>query len=83
MRRAGLARKTAAGGCAANERANRKRAKSAYRGSADATPRMSALVEKPGNECVRLIIRRSWVRSLPAPLAPALAAVPLTCAKYG
>jgi hypothetical protein len=55
-------------GPAGNERGNGNRAKRAYWGSADANTATGALVGKPGRRCCILIIRRSWVRSPPAPL---------------
>src|SRR5258708_36017004 len=42
-------------------------AKRARRGSADASAATKALVGEPARECSILIIRRSWVRSPPAP----------------
>src|SRR5258706_9336234 len=52
----------------ANDRANGNRAQRAHRGSADAAAQASAQVGEPGRRCAGLIIRRSWVRSTPAPL---------------
>src|ERR1022692_889079 len=54
--------------CAANGRGNGNRAKQADRGSADANTATLAQVRSPGRRSAGLIIRRSWVRSPPAPL---------------
>jgi hypothetical protein len=55
-------------GLPANERANGNLAKSVNRGSADAKAATSAQVAELEKRSVVLIIRRSWVRSPPAPL---------------
>ena len=51
----------------ANGRANGTCAKRADLGIADATPGTSAQADEQGRRSVVLIIRRSWVRSPPAP----------------
>jgi len=67
MRRASLARKTAAGCWPANGRANGKCAKRAGQANGDAIAGTLAQADEPARRCVTLIIRRSWVRSPPAP----------------
>jgi hypothetical protein len=56
-------------GCsdAGNDRGNGNPAKRADQGSADAIGATKAQVREPAKECCILIIRRSWVRSPPAP----------------
>jgi hypothetical protein len=58
-------------GPAGNDRGNRNPAERAYWGNGDAIVATKAQVGKPGRRCCILIIRRSWVRSPPAPLAGA------------
>jgi hypothetical protein len=65
-------------GPAGNDRGNGNPAKRAYWESADAIAAAKALVGEPGKRSGILIIRRSWVRSPPAPPRLTMAGSPLT-----